>query len=101
MKGRDTGTAEDRKAAQYVADAFKALGLNPGGKDGYFQDFTARGCDARNVIGLLPGENVSEFIVVPAHPDSRGVVGGKVQPGADDNASGVAMVLELARSFKG
>jgi Zn-dependent M28 family amino/carboxypeptidase len=37
MKGRDTGTAEHRKAAEYVADHFKRAGLEPGGTKGYFQ----------------------------------------------------------------
>ena len=37
MKGRDTGTAEHRKAADYVADQFKRAGLEPGGTKGYFQ----------------------------------------------------------------
>ena len=49
----------------------------------------------------LPGENRNEFVVVAAHHDARGIIKDKIQPGADDNASGVAMVLELARSFKG
>jgi hypothetical protein len=101
MKGRDLGTAEGRKAAQYVADRFKELGLKPGGKDGYFHGFTARNLEGRNVVGLLEGESAAEFLVVAAHHDGRGVVEGKIQPGADDNASGVAMVLELARSFQG
>ncbi len=101
MKGRDNGTPEGERAAQYVAERFKEFGLKPGGKDGYFQDFKAQKVGGRNVIGLLPGEKAAEFIVVAAHHDARGTVGGKVQPGADDNASGVAMVLELARSFSG
>jgi peptidase M28-like protein len=101
MKGRDNGTDEGRRAAQYVADRFKECGLKPGGKDGYFHDFSARSLEGRNVVGLLPGENAAEFVLVAAHHDARGIVGGKVQPGADDNASGVAMVLELARSFAG
>ena len=37
MKGRDTGTAEHRKAAEYIADQFKRAGLEPGGTKGYFQ----------------------------------------------------------------
>lgn len=37
MKGRDTGTAEHRQAAEYVADQFKRAGLEPGGTRGYFQ----------------------------------------------------------------
>src|SRR5688500_1937332 len=37
MKGRDTGSAEHRKAAENVADHFKRAGLRPGGTKGYFQ----------------------------------------------------------------
>ena len=37
MKGRDTGSPEHRKAAEYIADQFKRAGLEPGGTDGYFQ----------------------------------------------------------------
>ena len=37
MKGRDTGTPEHRKAAEYIADQFKRAGLEPGGTKGYFQ----------------------------------------------------------------
>ena len=42
MKGRDTGTAEHRQAAEYVADQFKRAGLEPGGTKGYFQPVTFR-----------------------------------------------------------
>ena len=37
MKGRDTGSPEHRKAAEYIADHFKTAGLKPGGTKGYFQ----------------------------------------------------------------
>ncbi|MEO8082485.1 MAG: hypothetical protein ABI780_01550 [Ardenticatenales bacterium] len=39
MDGRQTGTAGERKATRYVADAFEAIGLTPAGDDGYFQPF--------------------------------------------------------------
>ena len=42
MKGRDTGSPEHRKAAEYVADQFKRAGLEPGGTKGYFQPVTFR-----------------------------------------------------------
>jgi hypothetical protein len=57
---------------------------------------------AANVIGLLPGTDTalaSEAVVVGAHYDHLGRVGGAVYPGADDNASGTAVVLGLARAF--
>lgn len=102
MKGRDNGTEEGLRAAAYVADRFKEAGLKPGGSEGYAHDFTvrtSREVRGRNVVGLLPGEREDEIVVVAAHHDARGVVAGRVQNGADDNASGVAMVLELARAF--
>jgi aminopeptidase N len=84
--------------------------------DDYFQDFefTPAGAQkpvkARNVIGVLPGANpafANEAVIVSAHYDHLGRSGpgvrvgevGQVHPGADDNASGVAVLLELARTL--
>ena len=53
-----------------------------------------------NVVGYLPsGKKDAPFIVIGAHFDHIGKIDGKVYPGADDNASGVAALLELARMF--
>src|SRR5262245_5263958 len=55
-----------------------------------------------NVIGLLPGTDpklAGEAIVIGAHYDHLGLVNGTVHPGADDNASGTAMTLGLARAL--
>ena len=57
---------------------------------------------ADNIVGLLPGTDpalAGEVVVVGAHYDHLGLVKGSVYPGADDNASGTAMVLGLARAF--
>jgi hypothetical protein len=57
---------------------------------------------AANVIGVLPGTDpgrAAEAVVLGAHYDHLGRVGGAVHPGADDNASGTAVVLGLARAF--
>jgi hypothetical protein len=98
----ETGTA---RAATYIAREMAAAGLAPGAGDGgWFQEFEATAGDPprkgalRNVIGLLPGSDpalASERIVVGAHFDAV------VPPGADDNASGVAVLLELARHLAG
>lgn len=65
---------------------------------------------AENVLGLLPGKDASRTVVVGAHYDHLGFGGtgslssqsvGEVHNGADDNASGTAAVLELARLLKG
>ena len=57
---------------------------------------------AANVIGILPGTDpalASEAVVVGAHYDHLGGADGVVYPGADDNGSGTAVVLGLARAF--
>ena len=57
---------------------------------------------AANVIGILPGTDpalASEAVVIGAHYDHLGRTDGVVYPGADDNASGTAVVLGLARAF--
>src|SRR5207249_9482895 len=55
-----------------------------------------------NIIGILPGADparATEAVVLGAHYDHLGRAGGNVHPGADDNASGTAVVLGLARAF--
>ena len=57
---------------------------------------------AVNVIGVLPGRPgplAEEAIVLGAHYDHLGLTGGAIHPGADDNASGTAVVVGLARAF--
>jgi hypothetical protein len=117
LEGRGLGSQGLDAAGQYVADRFKAYGLVPGGDGGtYFQRFTVprgevgRPHDVANVIGILPGANAAfrdQSAILGAHLDHLGLgwpdvhTGdeGKVHPGADDNASGVAVMLELARAM--
>ncbi len=109
LRGRGAGTADGRKTARYIRDRFKALGFHPAGTDRtWFQDFplgeTATG---RNVLGLLLGTDdavAREVVIISAHYDHLGVRitadGREIMfPGADDNASGVATMLELAEAF--
>lgn len=63
---------------------------------------TARAATGRNALGYLPGRDPqlrSEAVVIGAHLDHLGRRGGVLHPGADDNASGVAALLEMARAF--
>ncbi|HOC17573.1 MAG TPA: M20/M25/M40 family metallo-hydrolase [Vicinamibacterales bacterium] len=118
--GRMPGTGGHDEAARYIAERFKDIGLAPGGDEGgYLQEFTLPGgpawksaggtrAAASNVIGYIPGTRADwkgQSVVVSAHYDHLGAGWpdvhkgdeGKVHPGADDNASGVAVMLELAR----
>lgn len=55
-----------------------------------------------NVLGVIPGSDpalAGEVVVIGAHLDHLGVVGGSIHPGADDNASGVAALLEIAAAL--
>lgn len=54
---------------------------------------------ARNVIGRIPGRRSDSCIVITAHYDHLGMLGEAMYPGASDNASGTAMLLDLARYY--
>ncbi len=114
--GRGFGTPELDRSAAFIAAQFRSAGLQPGGdKPGtYLQTWPARGGDPereavlKNVIGVIPGvkpEWQGQSVVVGAHYDHLGLGWpharqedmGKIHHGADDNASGVAVLIELAR----
>lgn len=114
MKGRAIGTPEIDQAADYIAQKFEAAGLQPIGED-YFQNFSKtfdkKGkLNLKNVLGIIEG-NDPKFkdspIVISAHYDHLGLGWpdvhhgdeGKIHYGADDNASGVAILIELAEKM--
>ncbi len=55
---------------------------------------------SKNVIGYIPGKRKKKFIVITGHYDHLGKMGQAIFPGANDNASGTAMLLSLGRYFK-
>jgi hypothetical protein len=115
LQGRGLGTAGLDKAADYIAAEFKKAGLTPGAEDGtFFQKWQeSNGPDGKevqlnNVIGYIPGKKQEwkdQSVVICAHydhlglgwPDVREGNEGKIHYGADDNASGVAVLIELAK----
>ena len=119
MRGRGLGTSELDRAAAYIANRFHDAGLQPGGDGGTFlQTWDERVAERdrtvtlRNVIAVLPGtdpQRAGESLVIGAHYDHLGLGEyggepedrGQIHPGADDNASGVAVLLELARTLAG
>jgi hypothetical protein len=112
MMGRRGGTADELRAAQFLAARFEAWGLSPLTSTMIEPLHGETACNgnsaSRNVLGVVPGSGslASEWVVVGGHYDAMGTeldsVGAVlVRNGADDNASGTAMVLELARLYSG
>lgn len=108
MEGRGTGTPGGERARNYVVSRLEALGVAPAGF-GRLQRFEGMGPSPEgrvlyqgfNVLGMIPGTRVGDrYIVVSAHYDHVGTYGGQIYNGADDNASGVATMLELAKRLK-
>ena len=91
------------KAASYIEDRFRTLGLQPLFGTKFTQDIPALDGPkpmGRNVGAILRGSDPTlrdEWVVVSAHFDHLGMDRERFFPGADDNASGVAMMLEVAR----
>ncbi len=121
LEGRNTGTKGEQLAAEYISKRLAEMGVSPKGDDnGYYQFFKAKDPDAnnphsmgslsddgritgRNVIGYIDNQ-AKNTIVIGGHYDHLGMGefgslhagGAAIHNGADDNASGVAVVLALA-----
>ena len=124
LEGRQTGTPGELKAAEYIQNRFKDLGLTEKGTNGFYQDFTFKPKTSphdeikftENADGTITGRNVIGFldnkatntVVIGAHFDHLGYGGDgslhrgekEIHNGADDNASGVAVMLNLISKLK-
>jgi hypothetical protein len=102
--GGRSGAAAD-KTVSYLIEQFRCLKLDPLFDREYTQPIPGKepgSVQGRNVGALLRGSDAAlrdEWVIVAAHFDHLGIRGGTLYPGADDNASGVAMMLEVARSI--
>jgi Zn-dependent M28 family amino/carboxypeptidase len=119
MRGRGSASEDELAAAKYIASQFKLLRIKPAGDDGgYLQavkfmrrqrgapDTPPKEAVTTNVIGILRGRDrklAKETILLSAHLDHLGVGrevnGDSIYNGADDDASGVTAVLELAKAL--
>jgi Zn-dependent M28 family amino/carboxypeptidase len=121
LKGRGPGSKGDKLSQNYIVKQFQEIGLTPKGTKGYLQPFsyaervnpheesgTGGTYSTANVVGYL--DNSAKYtIIIGAHFDHLGTDGrhssldanpvNKIHNGADDNASGTAGVIELARYF--
>jgi Zn-dependent M28 family amino/carboxypeptidase len=105
LEGRKTGSTGNAEARQHIINELKTIGVTPFGKD-YGQQFSftqtfgmveaVKGC---NILGVISG-NKAETIVLSAHYDHVGINNNQVYNGADDNASGTAALLAIARLLK-
>lgn len=120
LEGREVGTQGELIAADYIAARMKENGLSPmGDNDTYFQVFSRKmkahphdtvgegeKIEGRNVLGFIDN-NAEQTIVIGAHYDHLGYgeegsladSAGQIHNGADDNASGVAAMLGLAKKL--
>ncbi len=125
LEGRQTGTKGEKAAATYIKNRFKELELLPKGTNGFIQPFTFKPktnpheevkfdvngdgtITGNNVIAYLDN-NVENTIIIGAHYDHLGYGGDDslhrdsmkaIHNGADDNASGIAILLHLADRLK-
>ena len=115
LEGRFPGTRGSDLAISYIVDNFKKYKLLPMQDNTFlqffdFSDLKREKFRVANVVGLIPGnENKDEYIVIGAHFDhlgyggvhsgSREMSSNEIHYGADDNASGVAGILELAHKL--
>lgn len=99
MRGRRAGTRDSRRAAALIADQFAQFGAQPPSADGYCAAFSEGQLTDQNVVAhIAPARAECPWVVVGAHYDALGTdKNGVLYPGADDNATGVAVLLELAR----
>jgi Zn-dependent M28 family amino/carboxypeptidase len=105
MEGRRTGTPGNAKARAWIISEMRSAGLEPLGAD-YQMPFTFERNGTKqsgvNVGGVCKGQGAKDTgaMVITAHYDHLGVRDGATHHGADDNASGVAVLLALARQCR-
>ena len=128
LEGREAGFQGGRIAAEYIVSNLKTMGIAPL-NDSYYQPFEAynkerqkRGrfqvhpdsiaqlkqgvhqkLSLRTILGKIEGKNPNEYVIIGAHYDHLGfdpmLEGDQIYNGADDNASGVSAVLQVAKAF--
>lgn len=100
--GRATGTRGCSEAAFFIINTFRDNGLLPF-SDSYVRHiYAGGGVVGHNIIGMIPGSvriPCDSYVIVGAHYDHLGILGGKMYPGADSNASGTVAMMSLSDMF--
>lgn len=97
FQGRATDTEGNKAAAKYIDSVLKTIGYNPIRQNFYNQEINK---NVSNIFTRLEGKDTNSFVVIGAHYDGLGVKDGEIYHGADDNISGVAAVMTLAKMYK-
>jgi hypothetical protein len=111
MEGRDTGSAGQKKAGEYLINQYKKMGISyPEAASGWYQKvpsefmksgFSPKLNDSENIWSFIKGsEKPEEIVVISAHYDHVGVKNGQIFNGADDDGSGTVALLEIAAAFQ-
>ena len=111
MEGRNTGSAGQKKAGEYIIKQYKDMGVpHPTPMSSYYQKVPANFLNAKRAKGLPDSENIlafikgsekpDEIIVISAHYDHVGTQNGVVYNGADDDGSGTVALIEIAEAFQ-
>lgn len=110
LQGREAGTVNGLKAANYLRGELESMGLKPW-RGEYFQPFSGsrhggtskENPNMQNVLAYIPGKKADEVVIIGAHYDHVGIrpnnTNDSIYNGADDNASGTSAVLQVAKAF--
>ena len=128
LEGREAGSRGGKVAGEYIVSMLRMINLSPLG-DSYYQPFEAchnqvaqkgrwqvhsdsiaqlkkgvyKHLQLNNILAKIEGKRADEYVIVGAHYDHLGIdptlAGDCIYNGADDNASGVSAVLQLAKAF--
>ena len=129
LEGREAGTRGGRIAAEYIVASLRDMGIEALGTDyyqpfeAYNRERSKRGrfqvhpdsiikyknyihhqkLSMNNILAKIEGKRKDEYVIIGAHYDHLGIdpmlAGDKIYNGADDNASGVSAVLQIAKAF--
>lgn len=100
LEGRASNSTGSLMTVSMAINMFKTWNMVPFNNPAYVQSFSMDSLTGRNVAGVVMASGYSnDYIIVSAHYDHLGKIGGRIFNGADDNASGVTALLTLAELF--
>lgn len=106
FEGRETGQKGFNRASKFLKDFYVSNNIpSPMGGDNYYQHipkyyFSKKSPASQNVLAYIEGSTLpEELIIISGHLDHLGILNEETYFGADDNASGTAALMEMAKAF--